>query len=104
MISNTPVPPYYAVIFTSIMKSNDPQYHQMAELMVDLAKKQEGFLGIESARDKMGISVSYWKDLDSIKKWKNNAEHIAAQKKGIDDWYEYYYTRIALVEKQYGSK
>ena len=103
MISKTPSPPYYAVIFTSVLKNDDPKYHQMSELLVKLAKQQEGFLGIESARNEVGISVSYWKDLKSISRWKNNVEHIAAQRKGISDWYSNYYTRIALVEKDYGS-
>ena len=34
--------------------------------MVELAKQQPGFLGIESVKEKLGISVSYWKDLASI--------------------------------------
>lgn len=44
--------------------------------MVELAKQQDGFLGVESARNEIGITVSYWKDIDSIKKWKQNSEHL----------------------------
>mgnify|MGYP005867437123 CR=1 FL=1 len=101
MIANTPKPPYYAVIFTSILGEFKKGYSEMADLMVDLAKEQQGFLGIESAREDIGITVSYWKDLDSIKNWKENSEHRIAQVKGQTDWYKYYKTRISKVERDY---
>ncbi len=72
LIATTPEPPYYAVIFTSIRTEGDNGYSAMANKMVELASQQPGFLGLESAREDVGITVSYWKDLDSIKKWKNN--------------------------------
>jgi len=69
--------------------------------MESLAQEQPGYLGIESARDGLGITVSYWKDLDSIKQWKNNVEHIQAQAEGKSRWYTQYNVRIAKVEKDY---
>jgi hypothetical protein len=60
IIAQTPKPPYYAVIFTSIRTDIDEGYAQMAEKMVQLAATQPGFLGMESARDGLGITVSYW--------------------------------------------
>ena len=93
--------PYYAVIFTSTNIQNDNGYNQMAELMEKLAKEQRGFLGVESARNEIGITVSYWKDLESIKNWKVNTDHLLAQQKGIESWYENYTVRIALVEREY---
>ncbi|MFL5764496.1 MAG: antibiotic biosynthesis monooxygenase family protein [Bacteroidia bacterium] len=102
MIASTPQPPYYAVIFTSERTDIKTGYEDMAQKMGELAKEQEGFLGIESARDGLGITVSYWKDLESIRKWKMNAEHRIAQEKGRSDWYANYKTRICLVERDYG--
>ena len=101
LIANTPKPPYYAVIFSSINTENIAGYSEMADQMVSLAEKQDGFLGIESARNELGITVSYWKDLASIKKWKENADHSVAKAKGRKDWYQSYQTRIALVERDY---
>ena len=101
MIANTPKPPYYAVIFSSIRSEEIDGYSEMADLMVDLASSQEGFLGIESARNELGITVSYWKDLNSIKKWKQHSDHIVAQQKGRTQWYKNYKTRIAKVERDY---
>ena len=73
----------------------------MAELMVTLAQQQEGFISVESARNEIGITVSYWKDLESIKKWKANVDHLVAQQLGREKWYEAYTTRICLVEREY---
>ena len=101
MIANTPQPPYYAVIFTSLRTEGDHGYSEMANRMVELAQQQNGFLGVESAREGLGITVSYWKDLESIKNWKQNAEHKIAQSKGRTEWYKVYKTRIARVERDY---
>lgn len=101
MIAKTPKPPYYAVIFSSINTEDIEDYAEMANRMVELASEQEGYLGIESARNQLGITVSYWKDLESIRKWKRNAEHTIAQEKGREKWYQSYVTRIAKVERDY---
>jgi len=74
----------------------------MAVKMVELASAQPGFLGIESARDDVGITVSYLDDIESIKAWKANAEHQEAQKKGRKEWYSEFRVRISKVECEYG--
>lgn len=98
-IANTPQPPYYAVIFTSLRTEGDKGYSQMADRMVELAARQPGFLGVESAREEIGITVSYWTDLESIRQWKANAEHLVAQRLGREQWYAAFKTRIARVER-----
>ena len=102
-ISATPEPAYYAVIFTSIRTDKDDAgYAAMAKAMSELAAKQPGWLGQESDRDGIGITVSYWKDLDSIAAWKAVVEHMAAQRMARERWYSSYRTRIAMVERDYG--
>ena len=101
-IANTPTPPYYAVIFTSIRTEKEDGYGEMADRMVELAQQQPGFLGIESAREEVGITVSYWADLEAIKKWKANSEHLQAQKSGRKSWYDSFKVRISKVERDYG--
>lgn len=98
-IAQTPPPPYYAVIFTSIRSEGDHGYAAMADHMVQLASLQPGFLGYESARDELGITVSYWKDLESIAAWKEDAEHRIAQDRGKSLWYTRYRLRICRVER-----
>lgn len=101
MIASTPTPPYYAVIFTSIRTDEDRDYEKISIRMEELAKKQEGYLGIESARNEIGITISYWKDLDSIKNWKQQTEHLLAQEMGKKYFYASYKIRICLVERDY---
>ena len=97
-IAQTPEPSYYAVIFTSLRTEGDNGYGEMTERMVKPASQQPGFLGVESAREDLGIKVSYWSDLESIKAWKQNAEHLIAQKQGREVWYKEFKTRINKVE------
>lgn len=99
-----PETPYYAVIFTSKLQELDSEelahYEKVAHRMVELASGQDGFLGVDSARNDVGITVSYWADIESIKKWKLNAEHSMARSQR-KSFYKYYSTRIAAVEHQY---
>lgn len=81
MIARTPPPPYYAVIFTTRRTDRLDDYEKTAARMVELAQAQPGFLGIESAYETVGLTVSYWKDLESIRLWKHQADHTAARKK-----------------------
>tara|TARA_B100000780_G_C20699268_1_gene278024 strand:- start:35 stop:349 length:315 start_codon:yes stop_codon:yes gene_type:complete len=100
-LAHTPKPPYYAVIFTSILKLNDKGYAEEANKMLALANDQAGFLGIESAREDLGISVSYLSDLDSINQWKANADHLQSQKKGHVLWYQGFKARVSKVDRNY---
>ena len=104
-MSTTHKAPYYAVIFSSTLSDNATGYEEMAGRMVELAEEQNGFLGVESAArtsEGFGITVSYWRDLESIKKWKAQSEHAAAQRMGRDAFYRSYRLRVARVERDYG--
>ncbi len=97
-------PPYYAVIFTNTLTEPNTQYSKMAETMEELARQQAGYLGFETARSDIGISVSYWENLDAIAHWKANTEHRLAQEFGIKEWYSWYKVRICRVEREYEFK
>ncbi|MBB1519556.1 antibiotic biosynthesis monooxygenase family protein [Aquipseudomonas guryensis] len=101
-IAKTPEPPYYAVIFTSLRTEGDNGYSETASNMLMLASEQPGYLGVESAREDLGITVSYWSDLESIRNWKLNIEHQEAQKTGHEKWYSSFKVRISRVERDYG--
>ena len=103
-IAATPEPPYVAVIFTSLRTPGDAGYGETAAAMEELAAKQPGYLGIESARegDGLGITVSYWRDEETARGWKRIAEHRLAQKMGIETWYQQYRVRVATVGRDYG--
>jgi len=103
MIASTPAAPYYAVIFTSLRTAGDHGYDQAAQRMVELAREQPGFLGVESARgeDGLGITVSYWSDEAAILAWKRHAEHRAVREQGRATWYQAFHTRVCKVERSY---
>lgn len=97
--------PYYAVIFTSTLKNEalnvSPNYAEVAEKMLELAKNQVGFSGMDSARSELGITVSYWTTLEAIQAWKSHSDHRFAQIMGKERFYESYEVRIAKVERHY---
>ena len=99
--ATTPQPPYYAVIFTSVRTDGDNGYGAMAQQMLELASRQPGFLGFETARQEIGISVSYWSTLEAIKIWKENVAHRQAQNRA-KDWYRVFRVRVCRVEREYG--
>jgi heme-degrading monooxygenase HmoA len=98
--ATTPEPPYYAVIFTSVRTDDDDGYAATAERMFDLAARQPGYLGVETAHGDEGITVSYWRDEAAIAAWRNEGEHRLAQGQA-ERWYEGFMVRVARVERAY---
>ena len=96
-----PIKSYYAVIFTSVLAKEQQGYEAMAQQMETLSKQQPGFLGISSARNELGITVSYWETERAILNWKANLDHLQAQKLGKEKWYASYKVEIAKVERSY---
>ena len=101
MLTKNKFKPYFAEIFTSTHNYSIEGYYEMAKKIESLAKSQKGFLGIDSARNEVGITVSYWESLEDIKNWKLNSEHLFAQKFGKQKWYSWYNVRICRVEREY---
>ena len=102
LLAPTPEPPYSAVIFRTVRSGDTEGYAAMAESMEHLAAQQPGYIGIESAADgRTGITVSYWTSHDDARAWKAVAEHLAAQREGIERWYADYSVRVATVEREY---
>ena len=104
VIAETPAPPYVAVIFTSVRTDGDDGYAAMAATIERLAREQPGYLGIEAAREGVGITVSYWRDEASAKAWKEVGAHLVAQRRGREAWYRDYRVRIAHVTRDYGPR
>lgn len=101
---NLPDPPYYIVTFTSKRSEGDNGYGDMDALMSAIAVQQPGYLGVESIRraDGFGLTNSFWRDEQSILQWKQQADHLMAQRKGRTDWYEFYNVRVGRIERAYG--
>jgi heme-degrading monooxygenase HmoA len=77
-------------------------YDATAERMLELAREQPGYLGVESVRDAdgHGITVSYWSSLESIGRWGAQAEHRLAQAAGRERWYAAYRLRVCRVDAE----
>ena len=101
-IASTPAPPYYAMIFSNLRTDLEEDYLATAARMEALAARQPGYLGIESVREHLGITVSYWDSLEAIAAWKAEGEHLLAQQFGREKWYRHYKVRVARVERDYG--
>ncbi|MDH6266685.1 heme-degrading monooxygenase HmoA [Rhizobium sp. SG_E_25_P2] len=101
--ASLPKPPYFVVMFSSRRCPGDNGYGDMAQRMADLAARQPGYLGVESALgdDGFGITNSFWANEDSIRAWKRDVDHLDAQTKGRQHWYERYEVRVARVERSY---
>ncbi len=97
---------YYAVIFTSIKneKADAQGYAAMAQQMEDLVQQQPVYISHESARNEIGITISYWESLEAIKNWKQQSDHLIAQQMGREKFYSYYKVRICTVEREYEFK
>ncbi|ANY06068.1 antibiotic biosynthesis monooxygenase family protein [Pseudonocardia sp. HH130630-07] len=104
LLASTPAPPYVAVIFSSVRTDGDDGYAVMSARMLDLAARQPGFLGVEAAREDVGITVSYWRDEAAARAWKQVAAHLVAQRRGRDVWYSEYRVRVAQVLRDYGPE
>ncbi len=96
-----------AVIFSSQRVRHEHAdtdgYTEMSEHMEELARRQPGFVSIDSARDRdgFGITVSYWDSDEAARAWKEVAAHLEAQRLGRDRWYDSYQIRIADVGRSY---
>jgi len=98
-----PEPPYYVVVFTSVRTDGDNGYAQRSQEMFRLAAGQPGFLGVDSARGAggLGITVSYWRDEESISAWRAQADHARTRAHGRAHWYEAFTVNVARVERSY---
>lgn len=95
-----PVPPYMAVIFSSVLAVDDPDYAAASRRMIELAGTMPGFLGLDTARDSnLGITVSYWIDEKAVRAWREHPEHLEVQARGRRDWYARYDLRVARVTR-----
>ncbi len=94
-------PPYVAVIFSSKKKVYDPEFSTVADYLDELVTSQPGYLGHETVGDDPSITVSYWRDMDAVKAWRQKQVHDAAIRKSQNEWYDYYTVRVAVVEREY---
>ncbi|MFI8188373.1 antibiotic biosynthesis monooxygenase family protein [Streptomyces sp. NPDC085946] len=96
-------PPYYAVVFTSVRTDDDDGYGETADRMEELVRGIPGFLGMDHARTPGGLSITvgYFRDAAAVERWRADAEHRTAQRRGRTQWYERYTLHVAKVERSH---
>jgi heme-degrading monooxygenase HmoA len=69
--------------------------------MEAMAAAQPGYLGHESARDGIGITVSYWTDEASACAWYRHPDHAAIRNAGRGRWYSDFTVHVAQIARSY---
>ena len=76
-----------------------------AELRSEL-EKADGFISVERfsslTQDGKLLSLSFWRDAESVVAWRQDREHRKAQAKGRGELFADYRLTVAQVERQYG--
>lgn len=96
-----------AVIFEAFPgEGKRDEYFDLASQLKSELGKIKGFISIErfqSVNDsKKLLSLSFWRDEESVAQWRNLELHRQAQKKGRDSVFEDYRLRVANVTRDYG--
>ena len=95
----------YAVIFPSISSGIDEEGHEaLLAKLYDEAQNVPGYLGLETASvGNFKISIAYYENLEAIKIWRRNSDHIVAKTKARSTWLEDWQIRICRIEDIYGK-
>ena len=92
----------FVVIFRAQARDLDAEYSAMAAQMRELALTQFGCLDFSAATEgDQEIAVSYWPDEASIRAWRADPEHLAAQQLGRERWYADWSVQIAEIGRAY---
>ena len=96
-----------AVIFEVIPKpGRASRYFKLAEQLREQLECFDGFISIErfqSLNDESRIlSLSFWRDEQAVRAWRNTDEHRQAQRAGRGGIFAFYRLRIAHVLRDYG--
>jgi heme-degrading monooxygenase HmoA len=96
-----------AVIFEVIPHEGKKQeYLDIAADLKPALEKIAGFISVERFQSLTNpvkiLSLSFWKDEESISAWRNLEMHRYAQAKGREEVFKDYHLRIAAVNRDYG--
>ena len=96
-----------AVIFEVIPAPGKKQEYLdlAAQLRPDL-EKVDGFISVERfaslTNENKLLSLSFWRDEEAVRRWRNLARHREAQARGRSGVFADYRLRIASVVRDYG--
>lgn len=92
----------YLVVFRAGIKQLDAEYTATAARMRQLALTDFGCLEFHALTEgSEEIALSYWPDLDTVARWRAHPEHLRAQQRGREQWYQWYRVEITRIERSY---
>lgn len=76
-------------------------YATLSSRMHELVAKHAGFISIKSytADDGEAVSIETFDDMASLRAWRENPEHVAAQRRGRNEFYAEYSYETCQVER-----
>ena len=82
-----------------------PEYMKLVDTLREDLAKAEGFISLErfesiTSKGKF-VSLQFWRDEESVRKWRTLQKHREAQKKGRAGIFKSYRLRIAQVTRDY---
>jgi len=94
----------FVVIFRAVARQLDAEYSQTAATLRELALSRFACLEFVAVNEGgQEIALSYWPDMESIRAWKAQADHVLAQQLGRERWYAGYRVQIAEIVRDYQS-
>jgi heme-degrading monooxygenase HmoA len=96
-----------AVIFEGIAQETQKEaYLDAAARLRPLLEDIDGFLSIERFQSLTTpgkvLSLSFWRDEEAVRQWRNLEQHRAVQRVGRQSIFEEYRIRVAQVVRDYG--
>lgn len=97
----------YAVIFEVEPKPGRKQdYLDIAAALRPALEKIDGFISVERfqslANEGKILSLSFWRDAEAVKRWREHEQHHRAQLKGRAEVFADYRISVVEVARQYG--
>ena len=98
-----------AVIFEfTPLEGRFADYRALAEGLAADVRNFDGFLSIERfesiTQPGKFVSLSFWRDEEAVRAWRNREAHRDAQEKGRASVFADYRLRVAAVLRDYGMK
>lgn len=82
-----------------------PEYMKLVDTLREDLAKADGFISLERFESITNkgkfISLQFWRDEESVRKWRNLQKHREAQKRGRGSIFASYRLRIASVLRDY---
>ena len=77
-------------------------YVAMDAHMAERARNAPGFVDVKAytAADGERLTVVRWRDLETLRQWREDPEHRVAQATGWARWYEFYEMEVAEVVRE----